>query len=115
MRRSELLRRAEAYLWDGFLHGDGERFLCLAIRGAADDLADDYGPHEFDDVTGVAEGLRAWICEELLGLPTEVSPSLEGWLEVEHGIDPNSDLVKLQATRRAWLAWMVRYWQERGQ
>jgi len=71
MRRSELLRRAEAYLWDGFLHGDGERFLC--------------------------------------------PPSLEGWLEVEHGIDPNSDLVKLQATRRAWLAWMVRYWQERGQ
>lgn len=108
MKKSELLRQAKKYLWDGkgLEWPSKTEFVCCAIsRAAYKHLGDDYHPQAME--------LREWIN----GLLGKKGGTLCRWLE-NNGYEVFSThnfQVRLQQTRKDWLNWMIAYWEEKGE
>jgi hypothetical protein len=106
VKKSELLKEAKKYLWDGKgsrLESGKDRYICYAISDASDRI----GCWR----TSVEHELINWI-DKLLG---RRAVYLEDWLQEFHPDFPRHDSRKMQQLRKKWLNWMIKYWQERGE
>lgn len=98
MKNSEVLRKARTLIEWG-----EQSYVCLAVTISGSSSMQ-------------IKRLRAWIHDLLEGCYT-----LEVWLEVRRGIDPDYGLtrgqaeVKMKVTRLEWMTWMIAYWEAREQ
>jgi hypothetical protein len=102
MKKSEMLKRAKRYLWDG--HGKkrpgATAFVCIALINACGtssevhDLRDWIDHHLGEDSAGGARTARVWL-QDTLG--RSVGPS------------------EAQQFRHAWVDSMIAYFESRGE
>lgn len=105
MKKSAMLKRAKKHLWDGSDTSIGVSYICYAIGEAQETYANVAKAEKVDSE------LCTWIAELLSGHPTYCS-----WLRAYHPeLAARASRTDLQVARHAWLDWMIKYWQERGE
>jgi hypothetical protein len=100
MKTSAIFKAAKKHLWNGVgNHFDSpkERFICVAICWKTE-----CSFKEQDKTTK--------IIQKLLGK----YETLEEWLLQKHRINANTDPIKLQKTRQAWLDHLIKHYQSIG-
>lgn len=106
MKKSEILREAKKILWNGETRSIPfyqQKFICLAINQVP-------APYF------VRDGLKQWIQRDLLGSGSYAT--LETWLQREGHrkmSNGNRNYRKMQATRHAWIDWMIQHWEGKGE
>ncbi len=111
MKKSTLLKRAKEYLWDGVdKKTDGKTpFVCYAVALAAS--SGRCRSPSSDEARIIVDWIQIDILDGYCALPV--------WLRAVREIrcDPlaRDDITRLQATRLAWLNWMIDYWQSKGE
>ena len=95
-----ILKEAKSLLSTGADTSLGTRFVCIAV-------------FETQGSAAAKNLLVEWITILLRHNGVYFS-TYESWLRRVHGIDCHNDRIKLQASRRAWVDWMINELKERA-
>ena len=100
MKTSEVFKLAKQHLWDGIgnqIDSSKEKFICVAICWRTKCSSED-------------QEKTTKIIQKLLGR----YETLEEWLLRKHRINANTDPIKLQETRQAWLDHLIAHYKSIG-